>query len=129
MAKRNLILRITLSFILLMHSIPGMLDGGISGFGQYLHDVGFGSIGLVLAWLIKLSHLGTIVALLSDKWIIPASIITILIFIAGIVMVHWPNGWFVVGGGSNGIEYNVLLIACFVHLAIDRYKKNKKGEL
>ena len=29
----------------------------------------------------------------------------------GIVLVHAPSGWFVVGGGRNGMEYSVLLIA------------------
>jgi putative oxidoreductase len=28
----------------------------------------------------------------------------------GIVMVHFTEGWFVVGGGRNGWEYNFLLI-------------------
>ncbi|MBK8885646.1 MAG: hypothetical protein IPN46_03480 [Saprospiraceae bacterium] len=38
-------------------------------------------------------------------------------------MVHLPNGWFVVGGGYNGIEYNVLLIAVLIqNSATDFFK-------
>ncbi|TAF49518.1 MAG: DoxX family protein, partial [Runella slithyformis] len=40
--------------------------------------------------------------------------ITILILVAGIFMVHLKNGWFVVGGGSNGVEFNFLLIMCLL---------------
>ena len=37
---------------------------------------------------------------------------------AGIWLVHAPNGWFVVGGGRNGVEYSVCLIAGFVALVL-----------
>lgn len=30
---------------------------------------------------------------------------------AGIVLIHSSNGWFVVGHGSNGMEYSVLILA------------------
>lgn len=33
---------------------------------------------------------------------------------AGIAMVHFREGWFVVGVGRNGMEYSVLLIVGFV---------------
>jgi putative oxidoreductase len=31
--------------------------------------------------------------------------------VAGIAMIHYNEGWFVVGGGRNGMEFNFLLIA------------------
>ena len=34
----------------------------------------------------------------------------------GIIMIHFQEGWFVVGGGRNGMEFNFLLI--FVLVAI-----------
>ena len=37
-----------------------------------------------------------------------------LVYLAGIVLVHAPAGWFVVGLGRNGMEYSVLLIACLL---------------
>lgn len=45
-----------------------------------------------------------------NKFVKPASIVTILILLIGIVLVHFKEGWFVVGGGRNGMEYNFLLI-------------------
>jgi putative oxidoreductase len=28
----------------------------------------------------------------------------------GIILIHFREGWFVVGGGRNGMEFNLLLI-------------------
>jgi uncharacterized membrane protein YphA (DoxX/SURF4 family) len=37
---------------------------------------------------------------------------------AGIALVHWPAGWFVVGAGRNGMEYSILLILCLAALIL-----------
>lgn len=110
-------LRLAVSVILLMHSISGMFNNGINDFGNlYLNAVGFAPLGVPLAWAIKLSHVACVVCLLFEKYIKLACIVTILILIAGIVMIHYKEGWFVVGGGRNGVEFNFLLI--FVLLSI-----------
>lgn len=110
-------LRLAVSVILLMHSISGMFNNGINDFGNlYLNAVGFAPLGVPLAWAIKLSHVACVVCLLFEKYIKLACIVTILILIAGIVMIHFKEGWFVVGGGRNGVEFNFLLI--FVLLSI-----------
>ena len=107
----NLLLRIAIAIILLAHSIPGMFDDGINDFGKYYLDTkGFAPMGVVVAWAIKISHVAAAVCLLLNRFVIQAACVTILILVAGIVMVHWREGWFVVGGGRNGIEYNFLLI-------------------
>lgn len=106
------LLRIAVAIILLMHSVPGMFNGGITAFGNlYLNQVGFAPIGLYLAWLIKLSHVAAAVCLILDRYLKWAVLITIAILLAGIVMIHGREGWFVVGGGRNGVEFNFLLIA------------------
>ncbi len=105
------LLRVAVAIILLMHSIPGMFTGGISNFGNlYLNEVGFAPFGMVLAWAIKLSHVAAAFCLLFEKYVKWASIVTILILVIGIFMVHLKEGWYVVGGGRNGIEFNFLLI-------------------
>lgn len=114
---RTFILRFAVAVILIMHSVPGMLNNGINDFGNlYLNTVGFAPYGVFLAWLIKLSHVAAAVLLLWNKYVKLASIVTIFILVIGIVMVHFSEGWFVVGGGRNGVEFNFLLI--FVLLAI-----------
>jgi len=69
---------------------------------------------VLLAWAIKLSHLVAAICLILEKYIRWAAIITIVILISGIVMIHFSEGWFVVGGGRNGMEFNFLLIAALV---------------
>lgn len=111
------LLRFPVIVILLVHSVSGMFNNGINDFGNlYLNQVGFAPVGVYLAWAIKLSHVFAAICLLVDKFVKPACIITIFVLIMGIILVHFKEGWFVVGGGRNGVEFNVLLI--FVLLAI-----------
>ena len=111
MLTNTLILRIAVAIILLTHSLFGMFDGGINAFGDlYLNAIGFAPLGVPIAWAIKLSHVAAAISLLADKYIKILGLITIFILIMGIIMVHYPEGWFVVGGGRNGVEYNFLLI-------------------
>ena len=108
----NFLLRLAVAIILLMHSIPGMFNNGIRDFGEfYLNQVGFSPVGIPLAWAIKLSHVVCAFCLLFNRYIKWPVIITIFILIVGIFMVHLREGWYVVGGGRNGIEFNFLLIA------------------
>ncbi|MGE9313024.1 DoxX family protein [Niabella sp. CJ426] len=110
MPVNTFLLRIALSIILLMHSIPGMINHSISQFGIYLDQSGLAPVGIFAAWAIKLSHIAAAICFVINKWIKPACIVTLVILTTGIFMVHLPNGWFVVGGGTNGIEFNFLLI-------------------
>ena len=113
----NLLLRIATAIILLTHSVFGMFDNGVNDFGNlYLNQIGFAPFGVFLAWSIKLSHVVAAVLLLINKYVKPAGFVTIFVLIMGIILVHFQEGWFVVGGGRNGVEYNFLLI--FVLLAI-----------
>jgi putative oxidoreductase len=105
------LLRFAVAIILLVHSIPGMFNNGINDFGNYyLNEKGFAPYGVALAWAIKLSHVAAAICLLINKFIKPACLVTIAILITGIFMVHLKEGWYVVGGGRNGIEFNFLLI-------------------
>lgn len=108
-------LRLAVVVILLMHSVPGMFDGGVRAFGEgYLNQVGFAPFGVALAWAIKLSHVANAVCLILGKYVKLSSTPTLLILVAGIVMLHWQEGWFVVGGGRNGMEFNFLLIVALL---------------
>ena len=113
--NNTVILRSAVAIILLTHSIPGMFNNGVNDFGNlYLNQIGFAPVGVYLAWMIKISHVVCAVLLLLNRFIKPAAIITIFILIMGIVLVHFKEGWFVVGGGRNGVEYNFLLICVLV---------------
>jgi putative oxidoreductase len=115
--NNTFLLRFALAVILLIHGAGGMFNGGVNDFGNlYLNQVGFAPFGLYLAWAIKLSHLVCAVCLLWNKYIFYPALITIVILIAGIVMIHGREGWFVVGGGRNGVEFNFLLIFALLTL-------------
>ena len=106
-----LLLRIAVALILLTHSVFGMFNNGINDFGNlYLNQIGFAPFGVFLAWSIKISHVVAALLLLFNTYIKPAGFVTIFILVMGIILVHFQEGWFVVGGGRNGVEYNFLLI-------------------
>ena len=126
----TLLLRLCTAVILIMHSVPGMFTNGINDFGNlYLNAIGFAPFGLYIAWAIKLSHVAAAICLLLEKYLSWAVWITIFILVMGIVMVHGKEGWFVVGGGRNGIEFNVLLICVLLTILYPQGApwKPKKG--
>ncbi len=113
----NFFLRFSVIVILLIHGVAGMFNNGINDFGTYfLNEVGFSPIGVQIAWAIKLTHIVAVISLIVNRYVKIACWANILILIMGIVLVHFKEGWFVVGGGRNGVEFNFLLI--FVLLAI-----------
>ena len=120
----TLVLRITLAAVFFMHGFLSIFTGAVNNFGNhYLNTAGFAPIGLPLAWAIKLSHVACAILLILNRYIRLAALVTIPILVAGIIMIHAAEGWFVVGAGRNGVEFNVLLIGALVYLAII----NKKG--
>ncbi len=113
----TMLLRFPVIVILLVHSVPGMFNNGINDFGNlYLNQVGFAPVGVPLAWAIKLIHVFGAICLVISRYIRLACLLNIIILVMGIILVHFKEGWFVVGGGRNGMEFNFLLI--FVLLAI-----------
>ena len=121
------LLRLALAIVLLSHSIPGMFNNGINDFGNlYLNQVGFAPAGLYLAWAIKLSHVVCALLFLLNRYVLWAGLVTIAILVAGIVMVHYKEGWFVVGGGRNGMEYNFLLVCVVATLMQAAWAERKK---
>lgn len=123
------LLRIAVAIILLTHSVFGMFNNGINDFGNlFLNQIGFAPFGVFLAWSIKLSHVVAAILLISNKYIKAAGFVTIFILIMGIILVHFKEGWFVVGGGRNGVEYNFLLIiVLFAIMYPNGFKKNQNN--
>jgi putative oxidoreductase len=111
---RTFLLRFGLMVIMIMHGIPSFTEMTVIDFGEALADVfGFGVLGMPTAILVKSIHVLTIPALLLNKYLKPLAVLNIIIFIMGIILIHWKHGWYVVGGGSEGIEFNFLLIFSF----------------
>ena len=109
---RTFLLRFALAVIMVMHSVPSFTDMSVLDFGRGMEGL-VGPLGIPLAIMVKLTHLVSIPALLINKYLKPLAVLNIIIFVMGIILVHGKNGWYVVGGGAEGIEYNFLLIFCF----------------
>jgi putative oxidoreductase len=92
------------------------MHDGVGGFGDFLNSQGF-YIGFYLTWGITLFEIVGSILIMVNYFTFWISIIFILELSTGIVLVHASNGWFVVGGGTGGMEYSVLLILCYILLA------------
>lgn len=104
-------LRLAVAIILLAHSVPSIFNNGVNDFGNlFLNTIGFAPLGVPIAWAVKLSHIAAAVCLMLERYVKWACIVTIFILVMGIILVHFKEGWFVVGAGRNGIEFNFLLI-------------------
>ena len=96
-------------------------DGFVAGFGGALDGYGI-PFGVAVAWLITVWECTGSVALATgwrQRWIALAFAAELT---AGIILVHRPHGWFVVGGGRNGMEYSVLLIVCLACVGMQHAK-------
>lgn len=85
-------------------------------FGQWLDSQQI-PFGLAVAWAITLVEVVGTPVLAWGRYVTPLCLVYASIYAVGIVLVHAPAGWFVVGLGRNGMEYSVLLIACLLSLA------------
>ena len=117
------IIRITVALILSVHPVYRVIEGDVTGFGQFLSSIGF-PLGVPLAWLITLGTLACSIALIIGRLVVPACIGHMIVLIAGIVLDHAHDGWFVVGGGRNGMEYSVTLITCLFAVLWSYWPRN-----
>ena len=83
-----------------------------------------GLAAYLLAWALAgpllaalLQGLGVAPFLRALPWAVPLCAVFAAVYACGLVLVHWPAGWFVVGLGRNGMEYSVLLLVCLTVLA------------
>lgn len=107
------LLRIALSIIVALHGWARFLNDAVVPFGEFLDASGF-PLGFWIAATITFYEIVGSVALVVGWYIKYLSYIFCFIYFMGIVLVHYPEGWFVVGLGRNGMEYSVLLIVCFL---------------
>lgn len=109
------VLRLGVATVLGVHPLFRMIERTIPGFGAYLSSVGF-PLGVAVAWAITLGEVAGVACLASGRYVRLAVVYHVFILLTGIVMVHGREGWFVVGGGRNGVEFSVLLIVVLVTL-------------
>ena len=115
------IFRILCGGIMMAHGTIRIHLGTVGGFGEFLNSKGF-MIGTILAWLITIIEIAGGFALAAGFFVRWICLWFSLELLMGIVLVHAPNGWFVVGATSGGMEYSVLLVASF--LLVASYEKS-----
>lgn len=118
-------IRVVLSMLMFVHGAARINNGTVGGFGEFLELQGF-PLGFYLAWAITIFELvgSVLLAVGLYSWII--AIVFAVHLTVGIVLVHWKDGWFVVGAGRNGIEYSVLLVLSFLAVAYASYQEGRR---
>jgi putative oxidoreductase len=114
---------VAVAILLGAHGLFRLYSGGVVPFGAFLESRGIPA-GRLVAWAITLFELVGPVLLILGRLVVPVAIGHILILIGGIVLVHASSGWFVVGGGQNGVEYNILLIVALFALIQDELERS-----
>ncbi|MET0393183.1 MAG: DoxX family protein [Chitinophagaceae bacterium] len=115
------ILRMLLGIVFILHGAARIYENSFTGFGAFLESKGF-PLGFYLAWAITLFEIGGGIAFFLRWFVTVFCIGEIVILLAGIVLVHWQNGWFVVGMTEGGIEYSVVLITVLAAIGIAERK-------
>ena len=104
-----LALRVLVAAMLLIHGAWRLTHGGVEPFGEFLDGSGIPA-GRLVAWMVTIVELTGSVALAAGYLVRPLALYFSAELLMGIALVHAPEGWFVVGGGRNGMEYSVVLI-------------------
>lgn len=118
-------LRIFLAATMVIHGIARIYAGGVAPFGEFLTAQGFPS-GFYLAWAITVFEIIGGIALAAGFFVPVLAVIFALHLLAGIILVHAKDGWFVVGLGRNGVEYSILLIVSFLVTAFAHKEPEKR---
>jgi len=115
-------IRVVLAAVMFSHGAARISAGTVGGFGEFLGSQGI-PLGFYVAWGITLFEIIGSVLLAAGfyTWII--ALIFALQLAVGIAMVHYKEGWFVVGHGRNGMEFSAVLIASLLAIAYANYKK------
>ena len=117
-----IIIRVVLAVVMFSHGAARISAGTVGGFGEFLGSQGI-PLGFFVAWGITLFEIigSVLLAVGFYTWII--ALVFALQLAVGIAMVHYKEGWFVVGHGRNGMEFSAVLIASLLAIAYANYKK------
>ena len=110
------VLRIVVGVTYILHGWPKLMDGA-RGTAQFFGQLGI-PVPTASAWLVTLLEVVGGLLLVLGLFVLPVALLFIIEMLVGIVLVHAPNGWYVIGPGEGGAEFNVLLIAALLVLIL-----------
>ena len=105
--------RLLVALLIGIHGWYRLHAGTSSGFGDWLATQGV-PLAHAVAWGVTIGEIVGSACLAIGVCVRPFALLFMAIYAMGIVLVHAPEGWFVVGAGRNGMEYSVLLVACLL---------------
>ena len=114
--------------LLFIHGVYRIVAGGVTPFGGFLDSVGL-PFGLAIAWVLTIAEVVGAPLLAFGVWTRVIALWFIAELIAGIILVHGREGWFVVGGGRNGVEYSVALILALASIALSEQRHRSRETL
>ncbi|HTO74134.1 MAG TPA: DoxX family protein [Gemmatimonadales bacterium] len=117
-------LRIAVCVLIFVHGSFRLVTGGVIPFGEFLTESHIPLGPVVAGGITAIEMIGTIVLALG-YFVRPLAIYYAAELTMGIILVHVKEGWFVVGGGRNGMEYSVLLICVFLAVASSPPERRK----
>ena len=109
--------RLLVALLIGIHGWYRLSVGTSPGFGDWLATQGI-PLAHAVAWGVTIAEIVGSACLAIGLCVRPFALLFMAIYVMGIVLVHAPEGWFVVGGGRNGMEYSVLLIGSLVLVAL-----------
>lgn len=118
-------LRVTLAILIAVHGWTRLLGGGVVGFGDWLDSQGLPFGFAIAAFVTGIEVVGTPL-LAARRFVLPLSVMYAVIYVFGIILVHAPEGWFVVGKGRNGMEYSVLLIVALLCTGVREARSQRR---
>lgn len=111
--KAFVILRVVLGIIFITHAIARIYYQSVGDFGDFLDQKGL-PLGNLLAWTVTIGELISGTLLVFGIAVAYCALFHAVVILSGIILVHLPKGWFVVGPGLDGVEYSVLLLAALL---------------
>lgn len=111
------ILRVVTGVVFIAHGAPKLFGGGVEGLAGMLGGLGVPLAGAA-AWIVTLLEFFGGLALVVGFLVAPVALLLSFHMLMGIVLVHAPNGFYVIGPGEGGIELNLLLIASLLTLVL-----------
>ena len=109
--------RLLVALLIGIHGWYRLHAGTSSGFGDWLATQGI-PLAHAVAWGVTIGEIVGSACLAIGVCVRPFALLFMAIYAMGIVLVHAPEGWFVVGAGRNGMEYSVLLIGSLTLVAL-----------
>lgn len=108
--------RIIVAGLFIAHGLARISYGTVDDFGAFLDGKGF-PLGALLAWIVTAYEIAGGILIIAGRWTRIIALGFVFHQVMGIILVHAREGWFVVGSGTGGMEFSVLLIASCLLIA------------